>query len=191
MSASGLTNRRPNAYRSRPRAIARRCNPSLPWTLLAQHHRETQLPACQLDRRKSAHILTRRASEGRWPRQVQDAQSIPSLARRLVWTVGDPSVSRYRIAVPVRARTVGAKTEKNRRNPLTGSHWLPCPEKIARARKPSSPFHRTLARGRCCVLQASRCHSRFCDRQIQIHRGGFPIRPRIAQSWVSFHQPVA
>jgi len=131
MSASGLTNRRPNAYRSRPRAIARRCNPSLPWTLLAQHHRETQLPACQLDRRKSAHILTRRASEGRWPRQVQDAQSIPSLARRLVWTVGDPSVSRYRIAVPVRARTVGAKTEKNRRNPLTGSHLLPCPEKVA------------------------------------------------------------
>jgi len=26
-------------------------------------------------------------------------------------------------------RTVGAKTEKNQRIPLTGSHWLPCPEK--------------------------------------------------------------
>jgi len=54
-----------------------------------------------------------------------------------------------------------------------------------------SPFHRTPARGRCCVLQASRCLSRSGDRQIQIHRDGLPIRAKIARSWVSFHQPVA
>ena len=86
---------------------------------------------------------------------------------------------------------MGAKTEKNQRNPLTGSHLLPCPEKIARASKPRSPFHRTLARGRCCVPRASRCLGRSGDRQIQIHRDGLPIRPTIARSRVCFHPQVA
>ncbi len=83
------------------------------------------------------------------------------------------------------------QNKKKQRIPLTGSHLLPRPEKIARVSKHSSPFHRTIAHGRCCALRASPCLGRLGDRQIQIHRDGLPIRPPIARPRACFHPPIA
>jgi hypothetical protein len=45
--------------------------------------RGTETIASKPGRMRQGPTLTRRASEGRWPRTVADAQPVPSLARRV------------------------------------------------------------------------------------------------------------